>query len=155
MADVNIVGYGVNPSFDSGAPITRIRIVDMAEATAKKGSALAQNDVIKVFGIKKGETVKSVTCRIITAGTALTTIALGRVSSTSGYMAASALDATAGTTYLGTGALLYTLTEGVPNVLSGKADYFAADGTLDILLPAATAVTSGVVEITAEIIPAK
>ena len=150
MADVNIIGYGVNPGFDSGSPITRRRVIDFAEALAKKGSALANADVIQAMPVKAGEAVVNVFLRVITPGTASSTAGVGDGAGTTSYIATASgvLDAAAGTIVKASGA--YIQTEAAPPVL--KCKLYTTDDTIDLLL-GATAPQAGVVELIAEIIP--
>lgn len=129
----------------------RSKVIDFAEATTLKGSALAQNDVIEAIPLKPGEILVSGYARIITAGTASTTAQLGITGDDAdGFIKTIALDATAGTVTAANGAYVFTQatsTEKPVTWIGGK--YIATADTLDLLLDASTAVTSGQVEVIA------
>lgn len=121
------------------AYLIRSKVIDFAEMTTLKGSALASADVIESVPVYAGEVVKDVSLRVVTAAGAAMTAAVGDGSGTSSYMAASLVNATAGTIYGATGAYIFSTTP-----TGGK--YYAANDTVDLLL-GGTASGTGKVEV--------
>jgi len=143
-----------SPYHDFTGPITyyyKRKVVDFAECTALKGSALAQNDVIEAIPLTAGEILVGGFAKIITAGTASTTAQVGITGDDAdGLIKSIALDGTAGTVTGANGAYLFTqatTTDKPVSWFGGKP--IASNDTLDLLLDAATAVTAGRVEVIA------
>jgi len=144
MADVNITSYGVNAVFEQPAYIVRKRKVDLAEAAAKKGSALAANDVIQAIEVQAGEIVVGGYLKVLTGNGASNVASVGDGDSTAGYLV--------GTTDINTVAtipfngVLLQLGSATFQMTGGKV--YAADDTIDIkLLAGGTVGSVGVYEL--------
>ena len=136
-------------------PILRTHVVDFAKALALKGSALAQNDTVDLLPLYKGELLKSITVRVITAGTDSSTIAVGESddSGTDNYIASVTVDSAAGTIFNAGGAAIFTqATSDDKPVTWVGGKYMAANKALRCTL-GATAPQAGVLEFVAEIVP--
>ena len=127
------------------------KLIDFAECTALKGSALAQNDVIEAIPLDAGEILVGGFAKIITAGTASTTAQVGITGDdVDGFIASVALDGSAGTVTPAGGAYLLTQSATTPFAVTWTGSKaIATDDTLDLLLNASTAVTAGQVEVIA------
>jgi len=155
MATVKVYPAKANSLYkDYTGPISyyyKRKVIDFAECTALKGSALAQNDVIEAIPLEAGEILVGGFAKIITAGTGSTTATIGITDDDAdGLIKSVALDGTAGTVTAANGAYLLTPDGSTPFAvtwLGGKA--IATDDTLDLLLDANTAVTAGQVEVIA------
>ena len=131
MATVNLTKIvSSNSSFSSNCAVTtEVRVVKVADITAKKGSAAAATDVVQLFPVAKGDIILGARCISKVAGTATATFGDG--SDVDGLIAAINSAATAGTAtgtagaYLQAGADTYAI--------SGGKAYAAAD-TLDLVL---------------------
>jgi hypothetical protein len=114
--------------------------VGLTSFTSFDGTA---GDVLQIFRLPAGTLVKSMGIRIVTAGTASGTGALGTGASTAGFMAAQALDAAANTTKVTLVADAYG-----PDNVSGVV--YSAIDTLDMLF-AGAAVVTGTFDVWAEV----
>lgn len=117
----------------------RSKVIDFAEMTTLKGSALAGADVIEAVPVYAGEVVKDVLLRVVTAAGAAMTAAVGDGAGTASYIAATAVNTTAGTTTGAGGAYIFSTTP-----TGGK--FYAANDTVDLLL-GGTASGTGKVEV--------
>ena len=155
MATVKPYPAKANSSYkDYEKPVAfyqKSKVIDFAECTTLKGSALAQNDVIEAIPLKVGEILVGGYVQILVAGTGSTTAQVGITGDDAdGLVKSVALDGTAGTVTGANGAYLFTQATSTDKPVSwigGK--YIATADTLDLLLDAATAVTAGRVEVIA------
>ena len=119
-----------NSSFSSNCAVTtEVRVVKMADITAKKGSAAAASDVVQLFSVAKGDIILSARCISKVKGTVTATFGDG--SDVDGLIAAIDSSANAGTATGTTGAYLQAGT--APYAILGGKAYAAAD-TLDLVL---------------------
>lgn len=139
MADVNLAyptGTSLNQLNETVTPYKiRRRLVDIAEFLAKKGSALAENDVLLAMPIEAGELVKNVTCIMVTAGTASSTATVGDGTDPDGWIKSVTCDSAANVTFNSDGAYVFTqatTTEKPVTWVGGK--YYAAADTIDLKL---------------------
>ena len=130
--------------FDRVHTFTRRHVIDIAEAIAKKGSALIATDVLESVAVDPNTIVTGGWIRVITPCTAGCTISVGDAASAAGYVAAGTSAAAAANTVYGfNGALIQSGT--TPFATTGGKYYAAAD-TVDITL-AGTAPTVGQLEV--------
>ena len=119
-----------NSSFSSNCAVTtEVRIVKMADITAKKGSNAAAADVVQLFSVAKGDIIRSARCISKVKGTV--TASFGDGNDVDGLIASIDSSANAGNATGTTGAYLQAGTAPYA-ILSGKV-YAAAD-TLDLVL---------------------
>ena len=155
MATVQVYPAKPNSLYkDYTGPISyyyKRKVIDFAECTALKGSALAKDDVIEAIPLEAGEILVGGFAKIITAGTANTTAQVGITGDDAdGLIKSVGLDGNAGTVTAANGAYIFTqaTTQNYAVTwLGGKA--IATDDTLDLLLNASTAVAAGKVEVIA------
>jgi len=154
MATVKVYPAKPNSLYkDYTGPISyyyKRKVIDFAECTALKGSALAQNDVIEAIPLEAGEILVGGFAKIITTGTANTTAQVGTGDDSDGLIKSVALDGNAGTVTAANGAYIFTQATSANYAVTwvgGKA--IATDDTLDLLLDASTAVAAGKVEVIA------
>lgn len=109
----------------AGAP-ARTVLTGIYDST-RKNAASATSDTVPLVTIPAGTLVENVILEVVT-GQATVTFAVGKTGSTAGYLAATGV-ATAGTKTAGTSAALVT----------AGGDFFAAAGTIDLLVAGANA----------------
>jgi len=142
-------GSGLYKTVEKNSHFARKHVISFADVLATKGSALATNDTVDILTLNPGERVVNVTARVITAGTASSTVTVGDQSDADGYIASVACDGTAGTVSGANGAYLFTQYGTTPFAVTwvgGKS--YSATNTLRMTL-GATAPQAGVVEFTA------
>lgn len=130
--------------FDRLPAFARRHVIDIAEATAKKGSALAAADVIESVTVDANTIVTGGWVRVITPCTAGCTISVGDGVAPAGLVAAgTSAAAAAGTVYGFNGTLVQSGT--TPFAVTG-GKYYSATDTIDIVL-GGTAPTVGQLEV--------
>lgn len=141
-------GSGLYKTVEKNSYFARKHVINFADVLATKGSALAQNDTVDIVPLNPGERVIDVTARIITAGTASSTVTVGDQAGAASYIASVAIDGTAGTVTGGNGAYLFSQSGTTPFAVTwvgGK--YYTAANTLRMTL-GATAPQAGILEFT-------
>ncbi len=128
-ATTNTIGYGVNASFDSNSLITRKRIINFAEWSAKKSSALEANDICQAIPVKAGEIVIGGYLKVITGNGASNVGSVGDGDSAAGYLAATTDFNTVATIPFGQAPLLQSASS-TYGITGGKV--YTADDTIDI-----------------------
>lgn len=140
-------GSGLYKQVEKNAHVVRKHVVNFADVLATKGSALVATDTVDVMTLFPGEFLVGAYSRVITAGTAGSTVTVGDQASAAGFIASVAVDAAASTVLSGSGALLQSgLT---PFSILGK--FYSAANTVRLTL-GATAPQAGVVEITVDVV---
>ena len=137
---------GLYKTVEKNDRFTRKHVINFADVLATKGSALAQNDTVDILTINPGERIVDVTARIITAGTASSTVTVGDQAGATSYIASVACDGTAGTVTGANGAYIFSQSGTAPYAVTwvgGK--YYTAANTLRMTL-GATAPQAGVIE---------
>lgn len=139
--------------FESEGYKVRKHVIKWADATSTKGSALVQNDTVDVLPIYAGELVVGAFMRIITAGTGSSTCQVGDSAQAAGYIASTALDATAGTVSLSPGTLttannfvMVQASSGAYAVTFTGGKFYTSNNTLRVKINSSTAPIAGVVE---------
>lgn len=151
-ADPSVVANSTseNPVREKACPITlRSRTLDFADIATPEA-----NDVIRLIPVYKGERVDNVTARIITAGTASSTVLVGDGADADGYITAVATDGAADTITAADGALLFAAfatTPAVTGVYKPGGKLYSADDSIDLKY-GATPPLAGILEIIVEVV---
>lgn len=144
-------GSGLYKVCEKNTYLARKHVINFVDVLATKGSPLVATDTVDILGLFPGERLVDVTARVITVGTASSTVTVGDQAGAASYIASVACDGTVGTITGGNGAYLFTQSGTTPFAVTwvgGK--YYTAANTLRMTL-GATAPQAGVIEFTAYI----
>lgn len=138
MADINLTyptGTSANQIQTKDlVPQVRSRLIDIAEFNTKKGSNVAAADVLLALPIFAGERVLNVGVRIVTAGTASSTVTVGDGDDTDGWIKSVTCDSAANTQFNSNGAYIFTQatsTDKPVTWVGGKL--YTADDSIDLV----------------------
>jgi hypothetical protein len=100
---------------------------------------LAQNEVVQLINVKKGELVRQVDVEVLVVDANAGNLEVGDGATTNGYL--TAINAAA----LGYTAMPLRLTEGTPNTITGftTGKHYTVDDTLDLKALGASGITTG------------
>lgn len=143
--------YGHQPKLKPASAQTFKRTFSVPELTASKGSAFSASDTVDIMDIEAGMVITGVRMYIDTAmsggSVSSPTMALGDEDTAAGFMALTAIDATAGTITIGNGSYFLSQSGTVPYAVTAP---FAKAYTAAKLLRASfggTAGTAGVISV--------
>ncbi len=151
MADINLsaptTGNMINEKF--ATPILRWHTITHADALAKKGSAIAQNDVFQSVPVFAGEIVESVMVTILSPALDAATFTVGDGSGTASWISSVTADSAAGTTFMSNSNYWFATTP-----TGGKR--YAANDTIDAKLTSSALLsTTFSMDVIVKVIPVK